>query len=42
MYVNDLTLDLGERGRRGVELLLAEAADRGLTPDVLHPVTFIA
>ncbi len=41
MYVNDLTLDLGERGKRGVELLLTEGAERGLLPPVQHPVTFI-
>jgi len=41
MYVNELTLDLGERGKRGIELLLTEAADRGLIPPVQQPVTFI-
>ena len=41
MYVNELTLDLGERGKRGIELLLTEGADHGLIPAVQHPVTFI-
>jgi len=41
MYVNELTLDLGERGKHGIELLLTAGADRGLIPAVHHPVTFI-
>ena len=41
MYVNELTLDLGERGKRGVELLLTEAAARKLIPPVQQPVTFV-
>jgi 1,4-dihydroxy-6-naphthoate synthase len=32
MYVNDLTLSYGERGRRGVERLMADAFERGLIP----------
>lgn len=32
MYVNDLTLDYGERGRRGVEKFLSEAAAARLIP----------
>ena len=32
MYVNDLTLSYGERGRLGVERLMADAFDRGLIP----------
>jgi len=32
MYVNDLTLSYGERGRKGVERLMTEAFDRGLIP----------
>lgn len=32
MYVNDYTLDYGEKGRRGVELFLTEAADKALIP----------
>ncbi len=36
MYVNDWTLDLGERGRKGVQLLLERASDRGLIPGPVH------
>ena len=32
MYVNELTLDYGERGKRAVQLLLDEAAERGVLP----------
>ncbi|MCX7017654.1 MAG: ABC transporter substrate-binding protein [Candidatus Sumerlaeota bacterium] len=32
MYVNDLTLDYGERGRRAIELLFELAAQRGIIP----------
>ena len=32
MYVNDLTLDYGERGRQGVERLMTEAFEKGLIP----------
>ncbi|MCB2154781.1 ABC transporter substrate-binding protein [bacterium] len=32
MYVNDLTLDFGDRGRRSVELFLKEAHDKGFIP----------
>ena len=32
MYVNELTLDYGERGRRAVQLLLDEAFEKGLLP----------
>lgn len=32
MYVNDLTLSYGERGRKGVERLMADAFERGLIP----------
>ena len=32
MYVNDLTLQYGERGRRAVQLLLDEAAQKGVLP----------
>jgi 1,4-dihydroxy-6-naphthoate synthase len=35
MYVNDLTLQYGDRGRRGLERLMSEAFERGLIP---HPV----
>jgi len=36
MYVNNLTLSYGERGRMAVERLLTEAFERGLIP---QPVT---
>ena len=32
MYVNELTLAYGERGRQGLERLMADAYDRGLIP----------
>jgi 1,4-dihydroxy-6-naphthoate synthase len=32
MYVNDLTLSYGERGRLGLERLMTDAYDRGLIP----------
>jgi 1,4-dihydroxy-6-naphthoate synthase len=32
MYVNDLTVDYGERGRRAVKELLTRAASAGLIP----------
>jgi 1,4-dihydroxy-6-naphthoate synthase len=32
MYVNDYTIDYGEKGRRAVELLLGNAAERGYVP----------
>ncbi len=41
MYVNDLTLAYGERGRRGLERLLNDAFDRGLIPQRV-PVEFAA
>jgi 1,4-dihydroxy-6-naphthoate synthase len=34
MYVNDLTLDYGDRGREAVRRLLTEAGEKGLTPRV--------
>jgi 1,4-dihydroxy-6-naphthoate synthase len=34
MYVNELTLDYGERGRDAVRRLLGESAERGLIPPV--------
>ena len=39
MYVNDLTLGYGERGRKAVELLFSEAFDKGLIPQRVD-VTF--
>src|SRR5215210_6113978 len=41
MYVNDLTLAYGERGRRGLERLLADAYDHGLIPQRV-PIEFAA
>ena len=34
MYVNDLTLDYGDRGREAIRRFLAEGADRGFVPRV--------
>ena len=39
MYVNDLTLGYGERGRKAVELLMTEAFENGLIPKPV-PVVF--
>jgi 1,4-dihydroxy-6-naphthoate synthase len=41
MYVNDLTLAYGERGRQGLERLMADAYERGLIPQRV-PVEFTA
>jgi 1,4-dihydroxy-6-naphthoate synthase len=41
MYVNNLTLSYGERGRRAVERLFADAFERGLIPHRV-PVDFAA
>ena len=41
MYVNDLTLAYGERGRRGLERLMTDAFERGLIPQRV-PVEFAA
>ena len=41
MYVNDLTLGYGERGRKAVERLMTEAYDNGLIPNPV-PVVFAA
>ena len=41
MYVNDLTLSYGERGRRGVERLMSEAYEKGLIPRPV-PIEFAA
>ena len=32
MYVNDLTLSYGDRGRKGVERLMDDAFEKGLIP----------
>jgi len=37
MYVNEATLDYGERGRRGVELFYRRAHEAGLIPGVPRP-----
>jgi 1,4-dihydroxy-6-naphthoate synthase len=39
MYVNDLTLGYGERGRKAVERLMTEAFEKGLIPSPV-PVVF--
>ena len=41
MYVNDLTLGYGERGRKAVERLMTESFERGLIPKPV-PVVFAA
>ena len=41
MYVNELTLDYGDRGRQGLERLMAEAYQHGLIPQRV-PVEFAA
>ncbi len=41
MYVNELTLGYGERGRKGVERLMTEAFEKGLIPKRV-PVEFAA
>jgi 1,4-dihydroxy-6-naphthoate synthase len=41
MYVNDWTRDMGEKGRRSIELFLQRAADAGLVPNVL-PLRFVS
>ncbi len=39
MYVNELTEDMGERGRQAITLLLQRAADLGFVPHA--PMTFV-
>jgi 1,4-dihydroxy-6-naphthoate synthase len=41
MYVNDLTLGYGERGRQAVERLMTEAFEKGIIPRRV-PVEFAA
>jgi 1,4-dihydroxy-6-naphthoate synthase len=41
MYVNDLTLSYGDRGRQGLERLMADAFEQGLIPERV-PVEFAA
>jgi 1,4-dihydroxy-6-naphthoate synthase len=40
MYVNDLTLDYGERGRAALERFFGEAHEKGLIPNRV-PVEFV-
>lgn len=40
MYVNELTVDYGERGKKAIELFLKEAYEKGFIP-VLPKITFI-
>lgn len=40
MYVNDLTVDYGERGKKAIELFLKEAYEKRLIP-VLPEITFV-
>jgi 1,4-dihydroxy-6-naphthoate synthase len=40
MYVNDYTVDYGDKGRRAINLLLERAATAGLVP-AIGPVTFV-
>ncbi|HEX6543399.1 MAG TPA: MqnA/MqnD/SBP family protein [Ktedonobacterales bacterium] len=40
MYVNDWTVDMGERGQRSIRLFLQEAAERGVIPHEV-PVDFV-
>lgn len=41
MYVNQWTLDYGERGRKAVQQLLAEGADAGIVPAVAGGIDFV-
>jgi 1,4-dihydroxy-6-naphthoate synthase len=41
MWVNDLTLDYGERGREGVRRLLTEGHERGIIPHAVE-IEFVA
>lgn len=40
MYVNELTLDYGERGRRAIQRFLDEGANAGIVPPI-GPITFV-
>ena len=40
MYVNDWTIDMGDAGRRSIQLFLDRAAERGLIPPI-GPVEFV-
>jgi 1,4-dihydroxy-6-naphthoate synthase len=41
MYVNELTLDYGERGRLAIQRFLDEGARAGIVPP-LAPITFVS
>ena len=41
MYVNDLTLVYGERGRKGLERLMTEAFEKGLIPKLSGGIRFL-
>lgn len=41
MYVNELTLDYGERGRRSIQLFLDEGIAAGIVPPI-GPLTFVS
>lgn len=41
MYVNDLTLDYGDRGRRAIQRFLDEGARAGIVP-AIDPITFVS
>jgi len=41
MYVNELTLNYGERGRRSIQLFLDEGTAAGIVPPI-GPVTFVS
>jgi 1,4-dihydroxy-6-naphthoate synthase len=38
LYVNDFTIDLGEKGRAAVTHLFAKAKEYGVIPDVVEPI----
>ena len=40
MYVNDLTIDYGERGKKAIELFLKEAYEKGFIPN-MPEITFV-
>jgi 1,4-dihydroxy-6-naphthoate synthase len=40
MYVNDLTVDYGKRGKKAIELFLKEAYEKKLIP-VLPEIIFV-
>jgi 1,4-dihydroxy-6-naphthoate synthase len=38
LYVNEYSIDLGEDGRRAVQLLFEKAAAHGVVPQVTEPL----